>query len=1164
MVMHVLLLHCLFVHLKNTLTCKLHTLTIMKTKLLLFILTCLTIVGISTTKAQNYYQDDVVVLMDILEKNSTSQTNLNWKTETDTSLWNCVTWTTSTPARVTELNFSSNERGPEIRFDAGYSTYLAGSVDVTALDSLTLFRVNGNTEVTAINVSGLSKLQDLRISRTKVQELDASGLTSLFRAHFSNTQVTIANFNGCSNLNIIRCYEGMLSEINLSGCTNLVEIEISDTPLSTLDVSESLNLESLYIGNNKLTSINISNLPNLRELYCEYNMLTSLDASNLPKLEILYCVRNNISNLQVVNDTSLTTLNCSNNNIGYIDLTSCKNLQQIHSGNANLDSIIITGLKKLFTINIPGNNLDTLDISGCDVLGNLNLNSNKMLLTALTPLKLAVDTLATERYRFDYENQRLVEALKVGGTLDYSSQAIIGEDTTTFILYPRIEYPDFTRYAPEGLDTNNTGIFTMDSAGLFTLQMDNGICQVRVQVTVTDLKPNTNDVAILEAIRDNNFTKANTLNWKTESNPLLWDKVKWDTTGRVIALHLGEYDSPNILEGNVVFSGLDSLKKLDIDDNHDITDLDLSGLSVLDDLDCDHISVTTLDLSGLKSLRYLNMNDALFVEEIRFDGCDTIYNIDLDKCVSLTSVNLSGITSFYRLDIDDCSALGSLDLSGCTGLEYLYADECNLTSIDLTGDTSLTWLNIERNLLTSLDLTDLINLENIGCYNNMLETIDLTGLQNLRSINVFNNKLKSIDLSGLANLNDINIHNNELESIDLTGLNLLSYIDIRNNKLTLKQAAPAYNHPSLNSKYFNDQTPYDPMFMNIGDNIDFSIEADINVNGGDSITTFILYNQDKIPVDTNQTGIFALNTAGTYYIAMTNSGLTITTDMIIVLDGAGISTVMKNEDFGILGISETKSDTLVVINPGTETLIVTDISMPYGFSAETSAFSVPAGNFQNVIVSFSPVEARKYSGKIVVHSNAAGDSIAVVNGYGVSRIIGLNGDMNFGDIGMGDSVTKVLTFTNTGSDDLVVTGISVPADYKVGESLFTIKPFDSYEVEVTLKPTQITNHDGELIVESNATSGTSTIALIGNGIASSINEYTATVSYIYPNPARERIHLKGIEDNSGIEIYTTTGKLVLIKHAISENSEINISNLENGMYILRIVEANQTLRFIKQ
>ena len=111
---------------------------------------------------------------------------------------------------------------------------------------------------------------------------------------------------------------------------------------------------------------------------------------------------------------------------------------------------------------------------------------------------------------------------------------------------------------------------------------------------------------------------------------------------------------------------------------------------------------------------------------------------------------------------------------------------------------------------------------------------------------------------------------------------------------------------------------------------------------------------------------------------------------------------------------------------------------------------------------------------------------------------------------------------------------------------------------------------------NNLCSGAPDIGMKGNGFSIrclknnplSTENQTKSSFYIYPNPAKNiiSINLSTVSEPSKYIIYETSGK-TLIKGTIdNENSSVNISELQSGMYYLTIMNDNlsETKIFIKQ
>jgi lipopolysaccharide export system protein LptA len=96
----------------------------------------------------------------------------------------------------------------------------------------------------------------------------------------------------------------------------------------------------------------------------------------------------------------------------------------------------------------------------------------------------------------------------------------------------------------------------------------------------------------------------------------------------------------------------------------------------------------------------------------------------------------------------------------------------------------------------------------------------------------------------------------------------------------------------------------------------------------------------------------------------------------------------------------------------------------------------------------------------------------------------------------------------------------------------------------------------------------SPFAVFDENATLSIDEVVAnTIINLYPNPATDVINISvtGNNNDMNAEIYNVSGQVVY-KAAVQNNSSINISNLPDGMYYIKLngETANGTKKFIKQ
>ena len=73
-----------------------------------------------------------------------------------------------------------------------------------------------------------------------------------------------------------------------------------------------------------------------------------------------------------------------------------------------------------------------------------------------------------------------------------------------------------------------------------------------------------------------------------------------------------------------------------------------------------------------------------------------------------------------------------------------------------------------------------------------------------------------------------------------------------------------------------------------------------------------------------------------------------------------------------------------------------------------------------------------------------------------------------------------------------------------------------------------------------------------------INNTEATAFSIYPNPATTNITVKG---EGSMEIVNTLGQVV-VSEQVNGQANINVANLESGLYFVRMNDATQ--KFIKK
>ena len=190
--------------------------------------------------------------------------------------------------------------------------------------------------------------------------------------------------------------------------------------------------------------------------------------------------------------------------------------------------------------------------------------------------------------------------------------------------------------------------------------------------------------------------------------------------------------------------------------------------------------------------------------------------------------------------------------------------------------------------------------------------------------------------------------------------------------------------------------------------------------------------------------------------------------------------------FGSVPAEMPVTRTLTIANVGNGLLTVSRITFPPGFNG-FFAGTIPAGGSRDVTVTFAPGPTT-YSGTVMVWANQTGGSTAIsASGTGIqtsTRVIGLSGNLAFGNVTVGTTATRTLTISNSGSAPLTVSGIRYPMGFS-GAWSGVVGPGASQQVTVTFVPTASGAYGDALVVDGNYTSGTNALGLSGTGVAAS-------------------------------------------------------------------------------
>ncbi len=189
---------------------------------------------------------------------------------------------------------------------------------------------------------------------------------------------------------------------------------------------------------------------------------------------------------------------------------------------------------------------------------------------------------------------------------------------------------------------------------------------------------------------------------------------------------------------------------------------------------------------------------------------------------------------------------------------------------------------------------------------------------------------------------------------------------------------------------------------------------------------------------------------------------------------------------------------ITITNNGTAQLVISAIDLAgsnppdFGFSAGTLPLSITTGASVTIDVTFTPSVTGNRSASLRISDNAAGSPHSVpLSGTGVAPAITAAPDpVNFGSqLVNTSSAAQTLTITNTGTADLVVSGLSLgganAGDFSISPASLpvTIAPGAATQISVAFQPLAAGARTASLLIASNAAGSPKSVALSGTGTA---------------------------------------------------------------------------------
>ncbi len=257
------------------------------------------------------------------------------------------------------------------------------------------------------------------------------------------------------------------------------------------------------------------------------------------------------------------------------------------------------------------------------------------------------------------------------------------------------------------------------------------------------------------------------------------------------------------------------------------------------------------------------------------------------------------------------------------------------------------------------------------------------------------------------------------------------------------------------------------------------------------------------------------------------------------------------------------------INTGNGVVIITPNSVPCTSASRTSV-TVTVGSIPTISVTSGAICAG--SSYTMVASGAgtytySGGSAVVTPTANTSYSV--TGTSTLGCVGSNTAVSSVTvnavspSVTSSTSNSIICSGESAILTASTAATSYTWNT-GATTMSVSVTPT-ITSTYTVNVSNGTACIATSTVMVTVNA-CTGINEAVANSISVYPNPNNGVINIiltSELSKNSLLEVYDALGKLVVKQAMVNELNTINISNLENGIYVFKVINNTNTVKIGK-
>ena len=232
-----------------------------------------------------------------------------------------------------------------------------------------------------------------------------------------------------------------------------------------------------------------------------------------------------------------------------------------------------------------------------------------------------------------------------------------------------------------------------------------------------------------------------------------------------------------------------------------LTELDLSGMSLLEYVAVGKNSIATLTTAGCDSLAIFSCNENN-ISTLELKDSKALLTLDCSSNY-ITELNLTANVKLGELKVNGNTTLNALDLSKCPIIN-LNISKTGISSLKLKDPSIVMTLRLSESSCKALDLTAFKALEILDCSGIQFDTpLNVSDNLKLKELICANSNLTSLDLLKQVDLQVIDVQNNTIGALDLGNAAKLTEVNVKGNR-NMELILPKSLESSQTLKIFKD------------------------------------------------------------------------------------------------------------------------------------------------------------------------------------------------------------------------------------------------------------------------------------------------------------------------------------------------------------------------